>query len=80
MQGVAASMALWLAVAVGRALPWPHPGDWRGGLSTFVTSIAARLPDLSTVVTFLPGTLLFVLLAAWLMLAPVAIYFAVHDE
>ncbi len=80
IQGVAASMALWLAVAICRALPWPAPGDWRTWLAWLVPSVTFGLPDLSTVATILPGALLLLVLAAWLMLAPVAIYFAVHDE
>lgn len=80
IQGVAASMALWLAIAICRALPWPSLEDWRRRLADLVPSIAFRLPDLSAVMTFLPAALLILVLAAWLMLAPVAIYFAVHDE
>lgn len=80
IQGVAATMALWLAIAIGRALPWSALGEWRKWLVQLAPSTTVRLPDFSSIVTFLPGVLLLVLLAAWLMLAPIAIYFAVNDE
>jgi hypothetical protein len=80
IQGVAASMALWLAVAIWRALPWPALGDLRKLLAGLVPSVTFSLPDFATVATILPGALLLLALAAWLMLAPVAIYFAAHDE
>jgi hypothetical protein len=80
IQGVAASMALWLAVATWRALPWPTLSGWRTWLAAIVPSVSFSLPDLSTAAAILPGALLLLVLAAWLMLAPLAIYFAVNDE
>jgi hypothetical protein len=84
MQGVAASLALWIAVVVLRAIPWPGMPDWRGWLANRVPDVSLSLPDLSTIATGLPGGWLLVALllvvGAWALLAPVAIYFAAHDE
>jgi hypothetical protein len=84
MQGVAASLALWIAVVVVRALPWPAMPNWRGWLEGLVPSVRLSMPDLSTLSAGIPGgwVLLALVLAlgAWLLLAPVAIYFAAQDE
>jgi hypothetical protein len=81
IQGVAASAALWLALAVFRALPRPLGPDWQAWLAGLKSSAAAHAPDFSTLVSLLPGgALLLVALAVWLLIAPVAIYLAVNDE
>ena len=84
MQGVAASLALWIAVVVLRALPWPAMPNWRGWLAGLVPSFSLTLPDLSTLAVAIPGgwllLALVLVLGAWLLLAPVAIYFAANDE
>lgn len=78
IQGVAASVAVWLAVALARALPWSALAEWRQGLASLVPSIGFRMPDLSTLVTILTVALILLVLAAWL--TPFAIYFAANDE
>jgi len=84
MQGVAASLALWIAVVVLRALPWPAMPDWRGWFSGLVTSVSVTMPDLSTLAAGVPGGWLLLVLAlalgAWILLAPVAIYLAANDD
>jgi hypothetical protein len=83
MQGVAASLALWIAVVVLRAVSWPALPDWRGWLKGAVPSIGVTVPDLSAVAEIAGGWLLLALLAlvgAWLLLAPVAIYLAANDD
>jgi hypothetical protein len=84
MQGVAASLALWIGIAVLRALPWPSMPNWRGWLDGLVSSIPFTVPSFSTLATALPGNglllALAIVLGAWLLLAPVAIYLAVNDE
>lgn len=80
VQGVAAACALWLMVASLRAVP-PGMPDWRGWLGGLTSSAASAVPDLTQVMAILPGRMVFVLIAAaWLLLAPVAIYLAVHEE
>jgi hypothetical protein len=82
MQGVAASLALWIAVVVLRALPWPEMPDWRGWVTGLVPSVS--VPDFSTLAAAVPGgwvlLALVLVLGTWLVLAPVAIYFAATDE
>jgi hypothetical protein len=84
MQGVAASLALWIAVVVFRALPWPAMPNWRGWLNGLVPSVSLTMPDLSTLSAGVPGgwllLALVLVLGAWLLLAPVAIYLAANDE
>jgi hypothetical protein len=84
MQGVAVSLALWIAVVVLRAVPWPTLPDWRGWLGGFVRSAGVTVPDLSGLAAGLGGgwllLALVVVLGAWLVLAPVAIYLAANDE
>ena len=78
VQGVAAACALWLVVASLRAVTLPAMPDWRGWLGALRTSAASSIPDLTQVTA---GGMVFVLIAAaWLLLAPVAIYFAVHED
>ena len=82
MQGVAASLALWIAVVVLRAIPWPGMPNWRGWVAGLVPSVS--VPDFSTLAAAVPGgwllLALVLVLGAWLVLAPVAIYFAATDE
>jgi len=81
VQGVAASCAVWLAVSVLRALPMPASPDWRGWLSAIFAAVSVNLPDASTLLSIpFGGALLFLLLGAWLVLAPVAIYFAASGD
>ncbi len=84
MQGVAASLGLWIGILVLRAVPWPAMPNWRGWLAGLVPSVSVTVPDLSSFAAAVPGGwLLFAIvlvLGAWLLLAPVAIYFAANDE
>ena len=79
IQGVAASVAVWLVLALVRAVPPGYLSTWRVWLMGLVPDITVRMPDLARVTGAVPLSIL-VLLAAWLLLAPVAIYFAVVDE
>jgi hypothetical protein len=84
MQGVAASLVLWVVVAVLRAVPWPEMAGWGAWLRGFVPPVGVPVPDLSTLAAEIGGGWLllglFVVVGAWLVLAPVAIYFAASDE
>jgi hypothetical protein len=79
IQGVAASVAVWLVVALVRAVPPAYLSTWRAWVAGLVPDITVRMPDMASVTGAVPLSIL-VLLAAWLLLAPVAIYFAVIDE
>ena len=79
IQGVAASVAVWLVVALVRAVPPAYLSTWRAWVTELVPDITVRMPDMARVAGAVPLSIL-VLLAAWLVLAPVAIYFAVVDE
>ena len=79
IQGVAASVAVWLVVALVRAVPPAYLSTWRAWVAGLVPDITVRMPDMASVTGAVPLSIL-VLLAAWLLLAPVAIYFAVVDE
>ena len=79
IQGVAASVAVWLVVALVRAVPPAYLSTWRAWVTELVPDITVRMPDMARVTGAIPLSIL-VLLAAWLVLAPVAIYFAVVDE
>jgi len=79
IQGVAASVAVWLVLSLVRAVPPGYLSTWRGWVMGLVPEITVRMPDMATVTGAVPLSIL-VLLAAWLLLAPVAIYFAVVDE
>jgi hypothetical protein len=79
IQGVAASVALWLVVALVRAVPPASVSTWRAWARDLVPDLTFRMPDVASVTGAVPLSILL-LLAAWLLLAPVAIYFAVVDE
>ena len=79
IQGVAASVAVWLVLALVRAVPPAYLSTWRGWARGLVPEITVRMPDMASVTGAVPLSILL-LVAAWLLLAPVAIYFAVVDE
>jgi hypothetical protein len=77
IQGLAASVAVWLLVTVVRTLPAATLAAWKNWLGD-----AARMlpvPSLAHVTAAIPAGVLLVLGAA-LLLAPLAIYFAVADD
>lgn len=82
IQGVAASVALWLGVTIVRAVPSNDLSAWRAWIAAWIPTGSFTTPDvprLLQVAEIVPISILC-LLAAWLVLAPVAIYFAVVDE
>jgi hypothetical protein len=82
IQGVAASVALWLGVTIVRAVPAADLSAWRSWIGTWIPTVSFTTPDVARLVQvadIVPISILC-LLAAWLVLAPVAIYFAVVDE
>ena len=77
IQGVAASLAIWLIVTAVRAVPLPFPSisDWYARVNESAQALAAVVPDVSRIAAALPGGLVFLLvIGASLLLAPVAMY------
>lgn len=79
IQGVAASVALWLLVSVYRALPAGYVSEWRAWITSSFPTYSFTLADVARVTAAVPLALL-ILVVVWLVLAPVAIYFAAADE
>jgi hypothetical protein len=82
IQGVAASVALWLVVTLLRAIPAADVVNAWGWARRSIGALSIPWPDLTNVVPAAGWATvgLVCLLAAWLMLAPIAIYLAVGDE
>ena len=76
IQGVAVSVAVWLAIALVRAIPAQSLGEWRAWLADGVTITMADVSRLTAAVPLV----MFVIVGAWLLLAPIAIYFVATDE
>jgi hypothetical protein len=79
IQGVAASVAVWLVVALFRAMPAAYVTEWRTWAVGFLPSVTFTLADLSRLTAAVP-LIVFLMVGVWLLLAPLAIYFAVADE
>jgi hypothetical protein len=79
IQGVAASVSLWLIVALFRALPDGYITEWRASLSSSLPTLTVTMADITHIAEAVP-IVVFIVIAAWLVLAPVAIYFAAADE
>jgi hypothetical protein len=79
IQGVAASVAVWLAIALFRAVPAEYVTQWRVWLAGFFPDATPSMSGLSTLTAAAP-LLVFVIVGAWLVLTPIAIYLAVEDE
>jgi len=79
IQGVAASVALWLIVSLVRALPADYLAEWRTWIVSALPSFSFTMADVARVTAAVP-LVVFVIIGAWVVLAPVAIYFAAADE
>jgi hypothetical protein len=79
IQGVAASVALWLIVSLVRALPVGYLSEWRTWATSALPSWTFTMADVARATATVP-LVVFILVAVWLVLAPVAIYFAAADE
>jgi hypothetical protein len=79
IQGVAASFGVWLVVALVRAMPPAFLSEWRTWAATAIPHVTFSLPDVARLTAAVPLSVLLIL-GAWLLLAPIAIYFAVADE
>ena len=79
IQGVAASLAVWLVVALLRAVPPEYLSAWRSWSAAAIPQVTFTMPDVARLTAAVPLSVLLIL-GAWLLLAPIAIYFAVADE
>jgi hypothetical protein len=79
IQGVAASVALWLIVSLVRALPVEYLSSWRTWVGSVLPNFTFTMADVARVTAAVP-LVVFILVAVWLVLAPVAIYFAAADD
>lgn len=79
IQGNAASVAVWLAVSLVRAIPPDYLADWRTWVAGIVPSVKFTMTDVSSMIALVPLAIL-VIIGASLLLAPLAIYLAVADE
>jgi len=79
IQGIAASVAVWLAVALFRALPPGYSTEWQTWLAGVLPRTAITLADVTRTASTVPLAIV-VIVGASLLLAPLAIYLALADE
>ena len=79
IQGIAASVAVWLAVALFRALPPGYSAEWQTWLAGVLPSAKITLTDVTRVASTVPLAIV-IIIGASLLLAPLAIYLALADE
>lgn len=79
IQGVAASLAVWLVVALVRTVPASYVSVFRAWLREALPDVAITVPDVARLTAALPLSVIL-LVGAWLLLTPIGIYFAVKDE
>jgi hypothetical protein len=79
VQGVAASVALWLILSLWRAVPAEYLSEWRTWAVRALPTLTVTMADVARVMATVPHVV-FMLVALSLVLAPVAIYLAIADE
>jgi hypothetical protein len=81
IQGVAATVAVWLVITLLRGVPSSVFAAWRAAARQLVPAVTFTLADVVSVlrVAGIAPIVLLCLLATWLLVAPLAIYFA-SDE
>jgi hypothetical protein len=79
VQGIAASVAVWLLVTFIRAVPAATFVAWKDWVLGFMPHVSLPVPSLAHVAAAIPVGVLVVVGAA-LLLAPLAIYFAVAED
>jgi hypothetical protein len=66
-------------IALFRAIPAEYVSEWRTWFVSLLPNATLTMADVSRVTATLP-LIVFLLVGAWLLLAPLAIYLAVTDE
>jgi hypothetical protein len=79
IQGVAVSVAVWVVVTLLRAVPASTVAAWKEWIIGFVPHVSVPVPGITEVTAAIPVNVLLVVGAA-LLLAPLAIYFAVAED
>jgi len=79
IQGVAASVAVWLLLALFRAVPSEYLTQWRSWFVGLFPNDSLTMAEVSGAASALP-LIVFLFVGAWLLIAPIAIYFAVADD
>ncbi len=79
IQGIAVSVAMWVVVTLLRAVPASTLAAWKEWMIGFVPHVSVPVPGIAQVTAAIPGSVLLVAGAA-LLLAPLAIYFAVAED
>src|SRR5262245_4747305 len=79
IQGVAASVAVWLAIALFRAIPAESVAEWRAWAAGLLPGVPLTMADVAWLTAGVP-LVIIAIVGAWLVLAPIAIYFAAADE
>jgi hypothetical protein len=77
IQGVAASVAVWLVVALVRAVPAEYFAEWRGWIAAAIPQAPWTIPEMTHITAAMPLVVLAIV-AAWLLLAP--LLYLVADE
>jgi hypothetical protein len=82
IQGVAATVGVWLVVTLLRAVPPSTFASWRAAARQLAPTVTFTLSDVVGMLHLAGMTPVVIacLLATWLLLAPLAIYFAVGDD
>jgi hypothetical protein len=82
IQGVAATVGVWLVVTLLRAVPQSTFAAWRAAARELAPKVTFTLSDVVGMLhlTGMTPVVIGCLLATWLLLAPLAIYFAVGDD
>ena len=79
IQGVAVSVAVWMVVTLLRAVPASAVTAWKEGIIGFLPQLKVPVPGIADVTAAVPASVLL-LVGAALLLAPLAIYFAVAED
>jgi hypothetical protein len=78
IQGVAASVAVWVVIALFRAVPAESVAEWRASVAAFLPHVSFTMSEVARVTALLP-LVVFLVVGGWLLLAPI-VYFAIDDE
>lgn len=79
VQGIAAAVAIWLAIALFRAIPPDYSAEWNTWLTGVLPSAKITLADLAHFAPTVPVAIALIV-GASLLLAPLAIYLVLADE
>jgi hypothetical protein len=70
IQGVAASVAVWLVLALFRAIPAESVAEWRASAAALLPHVPFTMSEVSRVTAIFP-LVVFLVVGGWLLLAPI---------